>query len=226
VSADGIPHEDVAALVLAAGEGDRLGGKPKALLAAGGKTLLEHAVALVAPFAAQVIVGVRPADVATATALLGDSATVVPGGATRHETFGTILAEASRPLILLHEVARPLATPELFARVLAAAREFGAACPCVPVSRRDAVAITDGDFFGEGVPLDRVVRTQIPQAFTREILIDALRKAQENGWENASSVPPLCVRAGYRVRMIAGERENLKITFSEDWDLARARLGD
>ena len=225
MSADGIPREDVAALILAAGEGDRLGRKPKALLTTGGKTLLEHTVALVAPFAAQVVAGVRPADVATAMALLGDSATVVPGGATRPETREAVLAKATRPFVLVHEVARPLATPELFARVLAAAQEFGAACPCVPASRRDAVAITDGDSFGEALPFDRVVRTQTPQAFRREILTDALRKARENGWENAS-LPPVCVQAGYCVRMIAGERENLKITFREDWDLARARLGD
>lgn len=224
MSADGIPRDDVAALILAAGEGDRLGGKPKALLAAGGTTLLEHAVALVAPFAAQVIVGVRPADVAAATALLGDSATIVAGGRTRQETCRIVLAEATRPLVLLHEVARPLATPELIAQVLAAAREFGAACPCLPASRRDAVAITDGDFFGAALPLDRVVLIQTPQAYRREIISDTLNKARENGWEGAS-VPPVCVQAGYRVRMIAGERENLKITFREDWELARARLG-
>ena len=132
--------------------------------------------------------------------------------------------KATRPFVLVHEVARPLATPELFARVLTAAQEFSVACPCAPASRRDAVAITDGDFFGEALPLDRVVWTPTPQAFRREILTDALRIARENGWEDAS-VPPVCVQAGYCVRMIAGERENLKIAFREDWDLARVRLG-
>ena len=108
--------EDVTALILAAGEGDRLG-KPKAFLSVGGMTLLEYAVALVAPFAAEVIVGVRRADMAQAGVLLGDSAVPVAGGATRQQTLLNGLAAATRPFILLHEVARPLATPELEARL-------------------------------------------------------------------------------------------------------------
>lgn len=214
--------EDVTALILAAGEGDRLG-IPKAFLSVDGVTLLERAVALVAPLAAEVIVGVRTADMTQAAVLLGDSAIPVAGGATRQRTIQNLLAAATRPLILLHEVARPLATPELFARVLAAAREFDAACPCVAASRRDAVAIVDGDFFGEGLSRDRVVLTQTPQAYRRELLTDAMSKAQESGWEG-SSAPPACARAGHRVRMIPGERGNLKITFREDWKFARDRL--
>lgn len=214
--------EDVTALILAAGDGDRLG-KPKAFLSVGGMTLLERAVALVAPLAAEVIVGVRSADMTQAGVLLGDKAIPVAGGRTRRQTLLNVLAAATRPFILLHEVARPLATPELFARVLAAALEFDAACPCVAASRRDAVAIVDGDFFSEDLALDRVVRTQTPQAYRRELLTDAMSKARESGWEG-SSAPPACVRAGYRVRMIPGERDNLKITFSEDWDFVRDRL--
>ena len=216
------PAEDVTALILAAGEGDRLG-RPKALLSAGGMTLLEHAVALVAPLADEVIVGVRAADMTRAGVLLGDRAVPVAGGGTRRQTLLNVLAAATRPLILLHEVARPLATPELCARVLAAALEFDAACPCVAASRRDSIAIVDGDFFGQGLARDRVVRTQTPQAYRRELLADAMLQAEQNGWED-SSAPPACVRAGYRVRMIPGERDNLKITFGEDWDFVRDRI--
>lgn len=223
MSSDNIPPEDVAALILAAGEGSRLG-QSKAFLSARAKTLLERAVAAVRPFAAEVIVGVRARDVTKAETLLGEGATVVAGGKTRQKTFETVLALATRPIVLLHEVTRPLVAPEQFARVLAAASRFGAACPCVAASRRDSLAIADGDFIAEGLSRDRVVRTQIPQAFQRRLLVDTLRKARENKWE-ASSVVSLCVRAGHRVRAVPGDRENLKITFAEDWEAVRARLG-
>lgn len=222
MSAGHIPPGQVTALILAAGEGSRFG-QSKAFLSAGGRTLLERAVAAVQPFAAAVIVGARAADVRKAEALVGGKATVVAGGETRRQTLEALLALASRPIVLLHEVARPLVAPEQFAQVLTAAAAFGAACPCVAASRRDSLAIADGDFIGQGLPRERAVRTQIPQAFQRPLLIDTLRKARENNWQ-ASSVAPLCAQAGHRVRAVPGDRENLKITYAEDWEAVRARL--
>ena len=55
-------RDDVSALILAAGSGARMADRPKAFLAAGGKTLVERAVVQVRPFATEVIVGVREKD--------------------------------------------------------------------------------------------------------------------------------------------------------------------
>ena len=219
-----VSPRDVSALILAAGDGVRFG-QPKAFLSAGGKTILEHAVAAVGPFAGEIIVGVRAADVAQASALVGDSATVVPGGETRQQTIGILSGQATRPLVLLHEVARPLVPPDQFSRVLAAAAAYGAACPCVAVSRRDSLAVAQDDFIGEELSRDTVVRTQIPQAFRRKLLCDTLDKARRHDWQ-ASSVVSLCRRAGHRVRVVDGDHANLKITFPEDWDAVRKCLGD
>ena len=215
---------DVSALILAAGSGERLG-EPKAFLAANGWTLLERAVAAVTPVAAEVIVGVPEADLVRARELVGGAAKVIGGGETRQQTIEILLAESTRRFILLHEAARPFTTPDLFIRVLAAAVEFGAACPCVPASCRDALATVDGDFFDKPLPLDSTVKTQTPQAYRRDILTDVFAKARNNGW-STQSVVPLCVEAGYPVRMIPGEDDNLKITFSEDWEAFCDRIGN
>ena len=152
---DQVLPDDVTALILAAGEGSRLG-QSKAFLAAYGKTLLERAVAAAQPFAAEMIVGVPAVDVAKSETLVGDSATVKAGGETRQETLETILALATRPLILLHEVARPMVPAEQFEQVLIAAAKFGAACPCIAASRRDPLAIAESGFIDEGLSRENV----------------------------------------------------------------------
>ena len=217
---DQVLPDDVTALILAAGEGSRLG-QSKAFLAAYGKTLLERAVAAAQPFAAEMIVGVPAVDVAKSETLVGDSATVKAGGETRQETLETILALATRPLILLHEVARPMVPAEQFEQVLIAAAKFGAACPCIAASRRDPLAIAESGFIDEGLSRENVVRTQIPQAYQRQLLIDTLRTARENKWQ-ASSVTSLCAQAGYRVRVVSGDRKNIKITYDQDWEKVHA----
>ena len=93
----------------------------------------------------------------------------------------------------------------------------------MPASRRDALAATDGDFFSKSLSRDTTVTTQTPQVVRRDILIDVFACVRKNGWEE-QSIMPLCALAGYPVRMIPGQDDNLKITYSEDWEFARSRL--
>ena len=220
-----VPRDRVSALLLGAGSGLRIG-QPKAFLEVGGRTLLEQGVEQVQAFASEIVVGLRPEDIEPGARVLHDSrAVLVAGGATRHDTVERLLARATRPLILLHEVARPLAPPELFAAVLSAAHEFGAAAPYLPASLRDSVALKVGEFLGASLPRDDVVQTQTPQAFRREMLVEVCREATANGWlEPTVSVPALCARAGRRVRLVPGDPGNVKITFPEDWEAVRSKL--
>ena len=64
-----VPAGEVSALILGAGSGERIGGRPKAFLQRGETTLLEHTVALMTPFASEIIVGLPP-DVALALSLM------------------------------------------------------------------------------------------------------------------------------------------------------------
>ena len=67
-----VKPERVSVLILAAGSGDRLGSRPKAFLRLDGQTLLERAVAVVSPFATEVI------RVPAVPTLLAPLVTVVP----------------------------------------------------------------------------------------------------------------------------------------------------
>lgn len=213
----------VTGLIAAAGAGERLGGQPKAFLEAGGVTLLERAVALLGSWCGQVIAGVRAEDCAYAQRLLGNRAQVLAGGATRQDTLANLLAAATGEFVLLHDVARPFASAALISRVLEAAAAHGAAAPALPVPASDSLALRDGDWLGESLPRERVIGTQTPYAFRRELLLAAYARSQTEGWQDTSSTT-LLTRAGTRVRLVPGEPGNWKITYTADWDRARSLL--
>lgn len=216
--------EEVSALILAAGKGQRMGDRPKAFLTAGAVTLIERVVALVRPYAREIVVGLPREAIDEGHRLLGGpQVTVVAGGTTRQETVANLLARAARPLILIHEVARPFAPPALFARVLSAGKEYGAATLFLPASRRDSVALKAGDSLGAPLAREKVIKLQTPNVFRRDILVEAGRLANEQGWVETSTAN-LVVRAGNRVHLVRGTPDNIKLTDPEDWEAAVARL--
>lgn len=219
-----VERDEVSALILAAGSGTRLG-ESKAFLECDGKTLLERVVERVVMFADEVLVGLSSEDLdRVPSSVRRRPVVLVAGGETRHATVEALLARATRPLVLLHEVARPLTPPALFAAVLQAAQVHGAAAAYVLASSRDSVALEDGGFLAAALPRDRVVLLQTPQAFRRELLADVFRRLQGRVLQQATSVPPLLLDAGYSVRLVPGSPDNMKITFPEDWEIVRAKL--
>lgn len=217
------PPASVTGLIAAAGAGERVGGQPKAFLGAAGVTLLERAVALLAPHCGEVLVGVRPEDVARAGDLVGEQARVMAGGATRQATLGNLLEAARGEMLLLHDVARPFASTALVVQVLAAAAAHGAAAPAVAVPTRDSLSLREGDWLGAPLPRERVIGTQTPYAFRRELLLRAYRLGAQQGWQDTSTTA-LLTRAGIPVWLVPGDAANWKITYTADWDRARSLL--
>lgn len=218
-----VESRELTALILAGGEGARLGGEVKAFLETGGATLLERAVDQVARFAREIIVGLPGAHVGRGESLVGDRAVVVVGGETRQGTFEKTFSYAGGSYVLIHDVARPLASDDLFREVLTACRRSGAACPVLRVEERDSLALIDGNWLGEAVDRTRLGAIQTPYAFSRDLLTLALARAEEEGFDS-SSVTTLVTRLGTRVEAVAGERGNVKITYPRDWELARRQL--
>ena len=147
---------------------------------------------------------------------------VVAGGKTRVESALRAAMETDAPLLGVHDGARPLASPELIDRVIAAASRCGAAAPAVPV--KDTVKRVRKDGAVEET-LDRAVlrAVQTPQVFDADLLKAALQSALETGFpatDDCSAVE----RLGKVVFLVEGEEENLKITTPLDLDLAEAIL--
>jgi 2-C-methyl-D-erythritol 4-phosphate cytidylyltransferase len=207
--------ERVSVLILAAGSGDRIGRRPKAFLRLGGQTLLERAVTLVSPFATEIIVGVRSEDLLRARRLVPKTVLVVAGGATRQETLSRLLRCCTKPIVLLHEVARPFVTAELFERLLQEVRHHSAVALYTEIPVRDSIGFLEKQELKMILPRRSVVAMQIPHAYQRKILLHADRLATRNGW-NEEGTAAVVKRAGHKVRLIPGSPDNLKVTYAND----------
>ena len=218
-----------AAIIVAAGRGTRLGGPvPKQYqrlgVAPGAEMVLTRTLraALACAELDAVLVAIHPdaAEMyAAAVAPLDDPRLLPPvhGGAERSDTVRLAL-EALAPrtpeVVLIHDAARPFASPALY-RALADHARTGegaiAAEPVVDALWREADGLADAP-----APRAGLWRAQTPQAFP----FDALLRAHQAGGPPALDDAEVFRRAGGRVRLIPGEPENFKITTTAD--LARA----
>jgi 2-C-methyl-D-erythritol 4-phosphate cytidylyltransferase len=224
------PAELVAAIVPAAGRGERLGpGAPKALRLLGGVPLLVHAVRnLAAARLVDLVVVAAPPDQVTAVrALLADHHTgatlhVVPGGPTRPESVRAALAALpdAVSVVLVHDAARPLAPVELIDAVASAVRAGAdAVVPGLPVT--DTVKRVDGDLVTETVDRTALRSVQTPQGFRRTVLEEAHLDLSDGGITDDAG---LVERAGYSVIVVPGAEEAFKVTRPLDLVLAEAVL--
>jgi len=223
-----------AALVLAAGAGERLGlGVPKGFVELGGRPLLQWSLTTVArsPGISAVVVVVPPDRVSEAAQLASrvgsrpDVAAVVPGGATRRDSvrLGLEALPAGTEVVVCHDAARPFASPELFARVLHALTGYAAEGAVPVVASPDTVKRIRDGVIAETIPRGEVGLAQTPQAF----LVEALRAAhgRDPGDEaEATDDAMLLEAAGYRVLAVQGDPENFKLTGPADFVRAEARL--
>jgi 2-C-methyl-D-erythritol 4-phosphate cytidylyltransferase len=214
-------------IVPAAGRGERLGaGVPKALLPLAGQPLLVHAVrGALSSRVVDVVVVAAPADrVAEVRGLLAAEVTelrVVSGCDDRRESVARALAELPPEVdaVLVHDAARCLTPPAVFAAVAAAlAGGAAAVVPAVPVA--DTVKqVAHGVVVGTP-DRDTLRAVQTPQGFRRDVLERA--HATEPG--AATDDAGLVERLGFEVRVVAGHEEAFKITRSLDLVLAEAIL--
>ena len=209
------------AIVVAAGSGSRFGGA-KQLQLLGDRRVLDWALGAAASIAAGVVLvtadgssAVIEADTATVPSAASSPAlVVVPGGDSRSASVraGLAAVPAEADVIVVHDAARPLATPQLFERVVRAVRE--GADGAIPVV---AVVDTIRRRSGGVVDRDELVAVQTPQAFRA----DVLRTAHASG-ADATDDAALVESAGGTVVVVDGEPENRKITTPVDLLIAEA----
>jgi len=204
-----------AAIVVAAGGGTRFGA-PKQFAALAGRRVVDRSVEAAAAACDAVILVLPPGcdwDGAPVAA-------VVAGGATRAESVRAGLAAVPAPtdVVVVHDAARPLASPALFAAVTAAVRDGAdAAVPAVPVA--DTIKRVDGARVTGTVDRDGLVAVQTPQAF-RAGALRAAHAARGDATDDAALVEA----AGGTVVVVPGEPRNVKITTPADLDVVAALL--
>ena len=218
-------REAVAAILLAAGRSERMGGIDKPWAALGGRPLLAWPLAMLASLdAVETIVVVageerrEQIEALAAEAAPGREVRWAGGGARRRDSVAAGLAAAPEAAwCLVHDAARPLASAALARRVLDAAREHGAAVPGLAVA--DTVKAVDA----EGrvtATLDRAAlrAVQTPQAFAA----DLLRRAHAASGDDATDDAQLVERLGEPVWVVEGEAAAMKVTTADDLDRVRS----
>jgi len=213
----------VAALIVAAGKGERAGGGiPKQYRGIDGKSVLFRATEALLGHPAvdriQVVIGEGQRE-AYETAVIGLSLpTPIIGGETRQQSVRNgleALAAAESPdIVLIHDAARPDTPPAVIDRLLSALGAHIGAIPALPVT--DSLARTDGS------TLDRsaFVSIQTPQAFRFEAILAAHRSW--TGAESATDDAAIARTAGHEVALVEGDAALRKLTFAEDLAMSGA----
>jgi 2-C-methyl-D-erythritol 4-phosphate cytidylyltransferase len=163
------------------------------------------------------VVVVLPAGVAWSAP---DGVAIVLGGATRSASTraGLEAVSADAEIVVVHDAARPLASPALYERVVTAVRGGAdAAVPGLPVS--DTLKQVDADVVVGTIPRDGLVAVQTPQAFTAA----ALRQAHASA-PDATDDAAVIEADGGRVVVVPGDPRNVKITVAADLEIAAALL--
>jgi 2-C-methyl-D-erythritol 4-phosphate cytidylyltransferase/2-C-methyl-D-erythritol 2,4-cyclodiphosphate synthase len=227
----------VAAIIVAAGRGSRVGGEvPKQYRPVGGKPVIAYALEtlLAHPRIDAVVPVINPQDgsrFAQAAAALGASVEglrePVAGGETRQESVHRgleALAREAPELTLIHDAARPFATAALIDRAIAAGLRHGVAVPgTVPT---DTIKVVDERSQVLETPERARLRAiQTPQAFGFPAILEAHRRAAHAGLRSFSDDGALAEWAGLSVTVFEGEPANVKLTHEADFAEAEWRLG-
>lgn len=219
----------VGAVIAAAGSSSRMGGRDKLAEPLDGIPVILRTLAAVeaVPEIREIVVVTREDRVEEYRRLLGQCSrlrAVVPGGSTRQESVrnGVRALSPDCTLAAIHDGARPLVTPEVFARCIEAARSCGAATAAVPV--KDTIKLADE----AGRVLDtpdrsRLWAVQTPQIFDRERYLRAAEEAERRGLSCTDDCQ-LFEAMGWEVQLVMGDYCNLKLTTPEDFLAAGAYL--
>ena len=223
----------VVAIVPAAGRGLRMGGSvPKQFLSLGGEPLIIRSLRTLqaAPVVDQIILAVPSTDIeyCETEIVLQHRFTkvtkVVAGGAERQDSVRQALAQvpSDTDIVLIHDAVRPFITQRMIDEVVAVARKEGAAIIAIPM--RDTVKQVRPDRVIERT-VDRTSLwlAQTPQAFRRDWIETAHRKAQAEG-VRATDDAFLVEWLGHSVTVIEGSGENIKVTRPEDMVIGEAIL--
>ena len=218
----------VVALVVAAGKGERVGGKiPKQFCRLEQKPLLYYSLEIFERFGGvREIVLVLPPQYCQTFQVQIDLKPfkkikkIVPGGTHRQDsvTKGLESLPDDGEYVLIHDGVRPFPPIAATQQAIEAARETGAAILALPVTDTVKVSNPDGTI-ASTIDRRHLWLAQTPQIFRRDLIVEGYRRANAEGvrlTDDAGAVELI----GKPIRLIQGSLDNLKITVEEDFERA------
>jgi len=223
----------VAAVVVAAGRGRRLGRlEPKAFVSVAGQPLLAYSLAALRAVdgVGELVVVLPPGEerglARCYQELLSASAVsaTVAGGEERWQSVAAGLASLREPsdLVLIHDAARPLVTAELARAVIEKAAEVGAAIAAEP-STDTLKEVTAEMLIGRTLDRGRYWRAQTPQVFRRGLIMEAYAHA---GRLHPTDDAQLVEALGAAVAVVPTSGPNPKVTTASDLAVVEQLLAE
>ncbi len=216
-------QQKIGAIIVAAGESQRMEGMDKVFATLGGEPLLLRATRAFqeCTLIHQIVVVVGGDKEEKCRHLVAGEewdkvSDVCLGGRRRQDSVAAGLKRIKGcDWVVIHDGARPLVTVDLIERGLAAARETGAAVAAIPVT--DTIKVAGEDrIVRETPPRQNLWAIQTPQVFRMDIIIEAYQRANGDVTDDASLVE----QSGYKVKLYMGSYDNIKVTTPDDLALA------
>lgn len=205
-----------AALIPAAGKGERLGLGPKAFLPLGEHSLLKQVLLAFEGEVDELWVAVSPAMMTDIEQHIVADTKVILGGATRQETVANLAKVSQADSLLIHDAARPFLSKKLIRACLKGVAEHQAISVAKPVS--DSLIHKESS---EVIDRSQLLAVQTPQGFKKSLLL----RAHENALSKklaATDDAALVRQLGHTVKIIEGSAWLMKITTAADYEMARA----
>jgi 2-C-methyl-D-erythritol 4-phosphate cytidylyltransferase len=218
-------NDKVVAIIVAAGEGQRMGGIEKMFAPINGRPALARVLDTFQRCKKidSIVVVVSAKNIAACQKLVKDEGwtkvkDVVTGGKRRQDSVAEGLKRTrDAEWVVIHDGARPLVTTDLIERGLAAAKATGAAVAAVPVT--DTIKeVQDSEIVRSTLPRQNLRAIQTPQVFRRDVIEKAYKNAAGDVTDDAAFVE----NSGYQVKLYLGSYANIKITTPDDLAVAEA----
>lgn len=218
------------AIIVAAGEGKRMGEK-KQFLSIGGKPLIAYTLG---PFEQSPLVdGIILVGPQEDLGFIRNEVVerfgfkkvekIIPGGKRRQDSVyqGILAIEGDCDMVLIHDGVRPLITTKLLEESIRLCQRYRAVVTAVRIT--DTVKREEGGFVFRTLDRTFLWAAQTPQTFAYELILSAYQRAYEDGY-GASDDSALVERIGQRIKIMEGSCENLKLTSPEDIPFVEAIL--
>lgn len=153
---------------------------------------------------------------------------IIPAGAVGQESIKNGITELSKhytgdDIVLIHDAIRPNLSKDVISDCIAVTKQHGNAIVCIPCQEA-MLETTDKVSSDSSYPRDNLKRTQTPQGFKLDVILEAHRKAAQMGITNSVASCTLMIETGSKVYFSAGSEKNIKLTTPEDIEIFKALL--
>ena len=214
-------------IIAAAGVSGRMGHLDKIFVQIGRKPLLYHVLNAFqqCSFVDQIVLVLSDGNLKRGRSLIkrygfSKVSDVCAGGSRRQDSVKQGLDRLlDCDLVIIHDGARPMVTPELIEQGFDIAQKHGTAVAAVPATSTMKLA-DSGDYVVKTLERDNLWEIQTPQVFRCDIIAQAYKDISDDVTDDAT----LAERTGQKVKLYLASYDNIKVTTLEDIYLARLIL--